>query len=106
MIELRFERRPSTGITSTVDILQIRIKDKRVESSTATPEPLAWSEWRDVPVVPVLNLNEKLTGLKRLDEQKQIIDELRDFAIWMTGCGYEFTQHEYFCKQRDKLLKD
>jgi len=33
------------------------------------------------------------------------IDELKDFAIWMTGCGYEFTQHEYFCEQRDKLLK-
>jgi len=32
------------------------------------------------------------------------IDELRDFAIWMTGCA-EFTQHEYFCKMRDKLLK-
>jgi len=33
------------------------------------------------------------------------IDELRDFAIWMTGCGYDFCQHEYFCKKRDELLK-
>lgn len=33
-------------------------------------------------------------------------DELVDFAIWMTGCGYDFCQHEYFCEQRDKLLKD
>ena len=33
------------------------------------------------------------------------IDELRDFAIWMTGCGYDFCQHKYFCEQRDKLLK-
>lgn len=33
------------------------------------------------------------------------IDELQDFAIWMTGCGYDFCQHEYFCKQRDNLLK-
>jgi hypothetical protein len=32
------------------------------------------------------------------------IGELQDFAIWMTGF-YEFTQHEYFIKQRDKLLK-
>tara|TARA_R110000823_G_C15904311_1_gene497218 strand:+ start:1132 stop:1395 length:264 start_codon:yes stop_codon:yes gene_type:complete len=42
---------------------------------------------------------------KRLDEQQLVIDELKDFAIWMTGCGYEFTQHEYFNQQRDKLLK-
>ncbi len=33
------------------------------------------------------------------------IDRLKDFAIWLTGCGYDFTQHEYFIKQRDKLLK-
>jgi hypothetical protein len=33
------------------------------------------------------------------------LEEVRDFAIWMTGCGYDFCQHEYFCKQRDKLLK-
>jgi len=32
-------------------------------------------------------------------------DELKDFAIWMTGCGYDFCQHDYFCHQRDKLLK-
>lgn len=33
------------------------------------------------------------------------IDELKDFAIWMTGCGYDFCQHEYFCKKRNELLK-
>lgn len=33
-------------------------------------------------------------------------DELQDFAIWMTGCGYDFTAHPYFCQQRDRLLKD
>ena len=36
---------------------------------------------------------------------KKRIEELQDFAIWMTGCGYDFCQHEYFCTQRDKLLK-
>jgi len=36
---------------------------------------------------------------------KKRIEELQDFAIWMTGCGYDFTQHDYFCKQHDKLLK-
>ena len=42
----------------------------------------------------------------KLSEAAQAIDELRDFMIWMTGCGYDFCQHEYFCKTRDKLLKD
>ena len=32
--------------------------------------------------------------------------ELVDFAIWMTGCGYNFAQLPYFCEQRDKLLKE
>ncbi len=41
---------------------------------------------------------------KRLDEQQHRICELQDFAIWMTGCGYNFTQYEYFNKKRDKLL--
>lgn len=34
------------------------------------------------------------------------IEELQDFCIWLTGCGYDFCQHDYFIKQRDKLLKD
>lgn len=33
------------------------------------------------------------------------INALTDFVIWMTGCGYDFCQHEYFCKNRDELLK-
>ena len=41
----------------------------------------------------------------KLNRAANTIEELQDFAIWMTGCGYDFCQHEYFCKQRDKLLK-
>ncbi|MCP3681782.1 MAG: hypothetical protein GY861_03745 [bacterium] len=33
------------------------------------------------------------------------IEELKDFCVWLTGCGYDFCKHEYFCKMRDKLLK-
>ena len=33
------------------------------------------------------------------------VKDLEDFIIWMTGCGYDFCQHEYFIEQRDKLLK-
>ena len=36
---------------------------------------------------------------------KHRIEELQDFCIWMTCCGYEFAKHKYFCEQRDKLLK-
>lgn len=32
-------------------------------------------------------------------------DALKDLAIWMTGCGYDFRQHKYFCEKRDELLK-
>ena len=35
-----------------------------------------------------------------------VIEELQDFCIWLTGCGYDFCQHDYFIEQRDKLLKD
>jgi len=49
----------------------------------------------------------RLSSLKNIiNEEENHIDELRDFAIWLTGCGYDFCQHEYFCKQRDKLLKN
>lgn len=34
-----------------------------------------------------------------------LTEKLQEFAIWMTGCGYDFTQHEYFIECRDELLK-
>ena len=39
-----------------------------------------------------------------LRQQQAEIEALKDFAIWMTGCGYDFCQHDYFIKCRDKLL--
>lgn len=50
----------------------------------------------------ILSLNNKLKGYQKITKEH---DELKDFAIWMTGCGYDFCQHEYFIEQRDKLLK-
>ncbi len=32
-------------------------------------------------------------------------DKLKELEIWMTGCGYDFCQHDHFCKKRDELLK-
>lgn len=41
----------------------------------------------------------------KLNASSDEIEALRNFAIWMSGCGYDFCQHEYFIKQRDLLLK-
>ncbi len=54
----------------------------------------AWDEAQD------------LTAKRCKDEAAEKIEELQDFAIWLTGCGYDFAQHKYFCEQRDKLLLD
>ena len=40
----------------------------------------------------------------RIAELKAEKLELQEFAIWMTGCGYDFAALPYFCTQRDKLL--
>lgn len=47
----------------------------------------------------------KTNSKNECEQMKRKIEELQDFCIWMTGCGYDFTQHTYFVKQRDKLLK-
>jgi len=39
--------------------------------------------------------------VKKADKE---IAELKDFCIWLTGCGYDFTQHKYFNEKRDRLL--
>ena len=48
--------------------------------------------------------DQMIEAAKYIRELEAKILELQEFAIWLTGCGYEFTQHEYFIKQRDKLL--
>ena len=40
-----------------------------------------------------------------IDQQAQEIEQLKEFAVWMSGCGYDFTQHDYFISCRDSLLK-
>jgi hypothetical protein len=41
---------------------------------------------------------------KEVIELERKVLALQEFAIWMTGCGYDFCQHKYFCEQRDLLL--
>lgn len=53
----------------------------------------------------VNKLSSEVTALeKTTSEQQAKIEALKDFAIWMTGCGYDFCQHDYFIKCRDALL--
>jgi hypothetical protein len=33
------------------------------------------------------------------------IEDLREFSRYLTGCGYDFTQHKCFCEYRDRLLR-
>ncbi|HEY6018887.1 MAG TPA: hypothetical protein VIY48_03060 [Candidatus Paceibacterota bacterium] len=50
-------------------------------------------------------LNGRIAELERkLAEQQAFTDSLQDFAIWMTGCGYDFTQHTFFVANRERLL--
>ena len=44
--------------------------------------------------------------IDEIDRLERKVSDLQDFAIWLTGCGYDFTQHEHFCKERDRLLKE
>jgi hypothetical protein len=41
---------------------------------------------------------------RTIEELKKENDKLKEFAIWMTVCGYDFTQHDAFTQQRDELL--
>ena len=40
----------------------------------------------------------------KLHGAANMIEELQDLAIWMSGCGYPFSSSDYFCKKRDELL--
>lgn len=43
---------------------------------------------------------------KKCKEAAAKILELQKFAIWMTGCGYDFTQHEYFVRHMHLLMPE
>ena len=46
---------------------------------------------------------EKAKYIDVTNAMQKEIDELKDFAIWLTGCGYDFTQHKYFIDNRHIL---
>ena len=55
-----------------------------------------------VPAEVAALLQEVAALLQVVSEER---DKLKELAIWMTGCGYDFCQHKYFCEKRDELLK-
>ena len=61
-------------------------------------------KWELVTIIE--NQQAEITRLKlEWQYMADLTEKLQDFAIWMTGCGYDFCQHEYFIKCRDELLK-
>jgi hypothetical protein len=42
--------------------------------------------------------------VKKLNQAASEIEALRELAIWMSGCGYDFRQHEYWIISRNNLL--
>lgn len=44
----------------------------------------------------------KATELK---ESKEDFDKLQDLAIWMTGCGYTFMEHDFYLEKRYLMTK-
>lgn len=41
-----------------------------------------------------------------MSERDELVKRLQDLAIWMTGCGYDFTQHEYYMRNRHLMTDD
>lgn len=42
--------------------------------------------------------------VKKLNQAADEIEALRELAIWMSGCGYDFRQHEHWIISRNNLL--
>ena len=45
------------------------------------------------------------SGIDHSVKSDENFKELQDFAIWMTGCGYDFTQHEHYMKNKHLFTK-
>lgn len=67
---------------------------------------MAYSEWK-LGISQNSDLMEDVDGFSLKIgfnagyEAKQ--KKLQEFAIWLTGCGYDFTQHQYFLDNRHLL---
>lgn len=41
----------------------------------------------------------------RIAELEAENERLREFAIWMTGCGYDFAQHQFYLDRQHLLTE-
>jgi hypothetical protein len=48
----------------------------------------------------------KKEDIEKSLKQDFLIKELQDFAIWMTGCGFDFANNEYFNKKKYLLAEN
>lgn len=85
---------------------------REVDETPMTPYELAdalENDWADIfredGAKLIRQQQEKIAQLKlEWQYMADLTEKLQDFAIWMTGCGYDFCQHEYFIKCRNELL--
>jgi len=56
-------------------------------------------------LIDMMESDEKLGLYQKPTNQETMskAEELQELAIWMTGCGYDFTQHEYYMKNKHLL---
>ena len=47
----------------------------------------------------------RTTTPDRINSLKAHVEALQDLAIWMTGCGYDFTQHKFYMDRRHLLVQ-
>ena len=53
---------------------------------------------------PFCRIERRWKNMKdRLFVARTEYQKLQELAIWMTGCGYDFTQHDYFVRERHLL---
>ena len=89
------------------DDCEQRKQTVRVDCPSATACYVNTVELRKAAKCVFLATNETVAQdlADKLNGAANMIEALQDFALWMSGCGYDFCQHDYFRKKRDELLK-
>ena len=73
-------------------------------SKTKTAEEILIEIFGKDDVNNLIPYDDTIKAMKQYAQEK--LKELQDLAIWMTGCGYDFTQHEHYQKNKHLLNQD
>jgi hypothetical protein len=59
----------------------------------------------DDHIKEVESLKEELSFKNHyVSELQAEVERLKELVIWMTGCGYDFTQHDFYNKEMQGLI--